>query len=260
MKEQAAGLYAQTMAERGFVALAFDPSYNGDSGGEPRRSSSPEIFTEDFSAAVDFLGTRPFLDRDRIGVIGICGSGGFALSAAQVDRRIRAVGTSVMYDISLAHAHGFKDAMCEDQRNAVLDQIGAQRWRQFEGARVALTPRGAPETVDDSTDPIAREFYEYYSTQRGQHPNSVTPVHHGERHVVHELPQLTYIRSISPRPILFVVGEHAHSRYFAEDAYQAAAEPKELYVVPGAGHVDLYDKVDLIPFDNLEDFFTRHLR
>lgn len=164
MKEQAAGLYAQTMAERGFVALAFDPSYNGDSGGEPRRSSSPEIFTEDFSAAVDFLGTRPFLDRDRIGVIGICGSGGFALSAAQVDRRIRAVGTSVMYDISLAHAHGFKDAMCEDQRNAVLDQIGAQRWREFEGARVALTPRGAPETVDDSTDPIAREFYEYYST------------------------------------------------------------------------------------------------
>jgi fermentation-respiration switch protein FrsA (DUF1100 family) len=127
-------------------------------------------------------------------------------------------------------------------------------------APVALTPRGAPETIDDDTDPISREFYEYYSTPRGYHPNSITQFTMVSSMSFMNFPLLTYIGSISPRPILFVVGEHAHSRYFSEDAYKAAAEPKELYVVPRAGHVDLYDKVDLIPFDKLEDFFTTHLR
>ncbi|UUH71025.1 alpha/beta hydrolase [Bacillus subtilis] len=260
VKEQGSGIYAQNMAERGFVALAFDPSFNGYSGGEPRHLSSPDLFVEDFSAAVDYAGTRPFVDRHKIGVIGMCGSGGFGISAAQVDRRIKAVATISMYDISRAQANGFKDSFTEEDRNNILDSIAKQRYAEFEGNPPALTDRGAPIGFDENTDPIGREFGEFYSTPRGYHPNSITQFTVTSSMSFMNFPLLTHIKSISPRPILFIMGEHAHSRYFSEDAYELAAEPKELYIVPNAGHVDLYDKTDVIPFDKLEAFFTEYLK
>jgi uncharacterized protein len=260
VKEQGSGIYAQNMAERGFVALAFDPSYNGYSGGEPRHISSPDLFVEDFSAGVDYVGTRPFVDRNQIGVIGMCGSGGFAISAAQVDRRIKVVATVSMYDISRAQRNGFKDSLTEEDRNRILDANSEQRYAEFEGNPPALTDRGAPIGFDDNTDPIGREFGEFYSTPRGYHPNSITQFTVTSSMSFMNFPLLTHIKSISPRPILFIMGEQAHSRYFSEDAYELAAEPKELYIVPNAGHVDLYDKTDLSPFDKLEAFFTENLK
>ncbi|MGG0383638.1 alpha/beta hydrolase [Priestia filamentosa] len=260
VKEQGSGIYAQNMAERGFVALAFDPSYNGYSSGEPRHLSSPDLFVEDFSAAVDYIGTRPFVDRNQIGAIGMCGSGGFAISAAQVDRRIKAIATVSMYDMSRVQANGFKDSLTEEERNRILDEIAEQRYAEFKGNEPALTPRGAPIGFDDNTDPIGREFGEFYSTPRGYHPNSITQFTVTSSMSFMNFPLLTYIKSISPRPILFIMGERAHSRYFSEDAYKLATDPKELYIVPNAGHVDLYDKTDVIPFDKLEAFFTENLK
>jgi len=259
VKEQGPGIYAQNLALRGFVALTFDPSYNGYSGGEPRRVSSPDVFVEDFSAAVDFLGTRSFVSRQRIGVLGICGSGGFALSAAQVDRRIKAAATTSMYDISRMATCGFRDSLSREDRDQLLDAIGEQRYAEFEGGAPALSPRGAPIGFDERTDPIGREFGEFYSTPRGYHPNSTTQFTLTSTPSWMNFPLLSKIETISPRPILLIAGEHAHSRYFSEDAYQAAAEPKELYTVPNAGHVDLYDNTDLIPFDKLDEFFTANL-
>lgn len=260
VKEQGSGIYAQNMAERGFVALAFDPSFNGYSSGEPRHLSSPDLFVEDFSAAVDYVGTRSFVDRNQIGVIGMCGSGGFAISAAQVDRRIKAVATVSMYDISRAQRNGFKDSLTEEDRNRILDEIAEQRYAEFEGSSPVLTQRGAPIGFDEHTEPIGREFGEFYSTPRGYHPNSITQFTVTSSMSFMNFPLLTYIKSVSPRPILFIIGEHAHSRYFSEDAYELAAEPKELFIVPDAGHVDLYDKTELIPFDKLETFFTVNLK
>lgn len=260
VKEQGSGIYAQNMAERGFVALAFDPSYNGYSSGEPRHLSSPDLFVEDFSAAVDYVGTRPFVDRNQIGAIGMCGSGGFAISAAQIDRRIKAIATVSMYDMSRVQANGFKDSLTKEDRNRILDEIAEQRYAEFEGNEPALTPRGAPIGFDDNTDPIGREFGEFYSTPRGYHPNSITQFTVTSSMSFMNFPLLTYIKSISPRPILFIIGEYAHSRYFSEDAYKLAIEPKELFIVPNAGHVDLYDKTDVIPFDKLEAFFTENLK
>lgn len=260
VKEQGSGIYAQNMAERGFVALTFDPSYNGYSGGEPRHLSSPDLFVEDFSAGVDYMGTRPFVDRNKIGVIGMCGSGGFAISAAQVDRRIKAVATVSMYDISRAQGKGFMDSLTEEDRNKTLDAIAEQRYAEFEGNPPALTDRGAPIGFDENTDPVGREFGEFYSTPRGYHHNSITQFTVTSSMSFMNFPLLTYIKSISPRPILFIMGENAHSRWFSEDAYELAAEPKELYIIPNAGHVDLYDKTDLIPFAKLEEFFTENLK
>lgn len=257
VKEQGAGIYAQSMAERGFVTIAFDESFNGESGGEPRRISSPEIFVEDFSAAVDFVGTRPFVDRNKIGAIGLCGSGAFAISAAQVDRRIKAIVTVSMYDMSRVKANGWQDSMTEAARNDYLDQLGEQRWNEFAGGEMKMA--GLPEEIDDKTDPITREFYEYYKMPRGQHPNATTNFIMTSDYSFMNFPLMTYIKSISPRPILFIIGEHAHSRYFSEDAYEMASEPKELYIVPGAGHVDLYDRPNYIPFDKLTSFFTTAL-
>ncbi len=258
VKEQGAGIYAQSIAERGFVTIAFDESYNGESSGEPRRISSPEIFVEDFSAAVDFVGTRPFVDRNKIGAIGLCGSGAFAISAAQVDMRIKAIATVSMYDMSRVKAKGWKDSMTKEERINYLDQLGEQRWKEFEGGEVKMT--GLPEKIDDKTDPITREFYEYYKMPRGQHVNATTNFTVTSDYSFMNFPLMTYIKSISPRPILFIIGEHAHSRYFSEDAYEMAAEPKELYVVSGAGHVDLYDRPNYIPFDKLATFFTSSLK
>lgn len=260
VKEQGPGIYAQNMAERGFVALTFDPSYNGYSGGEPRHVSSPELFVEDFSAGVDYLGTRPFVDKNQIGAIGICGSGGFAISAAQVDRRIKAIATVSMYDIARVAANGWMDTLTEEERNGMLDAIAEQRYVDFEESEPTLSDRGAPIGFDESTDPVGREFGEFYSTPRGYHPNSITQFTVTSNMSFMNFPLLTHIKSISPRPLLFIMGEYAHSRYFSEDAYELAAEPKELYIVQNAGHLDLYDKTELIPFDKLEVFFTENLK
>lgn len=263
VKEQGAGLYAQTMAERGFVAMAFDESYNGESSGEPRHLSSPDIFVEDFSAGVDFLGTRPFVAREKIGVIGICGSGGFSLTAAQVDHRIKAVVTTSMYDMSRVIRKGWEDSMTDDERSKMLDGLGEQRWTDFENGS-PLLPDGFPvETataIPEGLDPIFSEFWEYYAMERGHHPRSHGPFTMTSNMAFMNFPLMNYIKSISPRPILFIMGEKAHSRYFTEDAYEMAAEPKELVVVPGARHIDLYDRVDMIPFDKITAFFKESLK
>jgi fermentation-respiration switch protein FrsA (DUF1100 family) len=258
VKEQGSGIYAQSMAKRGFVALAFDPSFNGYSGGEPRHVTSPEIFVEDFSASVDYLGTRPFVDRRRIGVIGICGSGGFGISAAQVDRRIRAVATASMYDIARVYSKGFGDSFTEEDRIRTLDELAEQRYADFEAGHPALAPRQSIG-VDPDENPIGAEFSDFYTTPRGYHHNAITQFTLTSTMAYFNFSLLDHIEWISPRPLLFVVGEHAHSRYFSEDVYEQAAEPKELYVVPAAGHVDLYDRTDLIPFDKLEAFFSKSL-
>ncbi|WP_251977556.1 alpha/beta hydrolase [Salinicola avicenniae] len=255
VKEQGPGIYANELAQRGFVALTFDPSYNGDSEGHPRRVSSPELFVEDFHAGVDFIGTRPGIDRNRIGVIGICGSGGFGLSAAQVDPRIKAVATVSMYDISRMHAEGFAGSLDEETRNSNLAMMAEQRWEDFVSGRPKYSPRGSPLQIDEETPAIGCEFGEFYSRPRGYHPNSTTQFTLSSSMAFMNFPVLDKLTWISPRPILLVIGEHAHSRYFSEDIHEAAADPKELYIVPGANHVDLYDKTDLIPFDKLERFF-----
>lgn len=262
VKEQSSGLYAQNMAERGFATLAFDPSYTGESGGEPRNIASPDINTEDFSAAVDFIGLQPFVDRNRIGVIGICGFGGFSLSAASVDKRIKAVATLSMYDMCRVMAKGWEDKMTFKERSNMLEQMSLQRWTDAQNGTPALGPRILPEKLEENSDPIIKEYFDYYRTPRGFHKNS--PNSNGawtatNAYPFMNFPLLTHIKEISPRPILVIVGENAFSRYFGEDAYKMADKPKELYIVPNAGHVDLYDKTEKIPFDKLETFFIRNL-
>ena len=259
VKEQGPGIYAQNMVERGYVVLTFDPSFNGYSGGEPRYVTSPDIFVEDFSAAVDYIGTRDFVDRERIGLIGMCGSGALGLTAAQIDRRIKAIATVSMYNHHRLYYEGFGKPYTQDQRNKILDDLAEQRYADFEAAQPVLTPRDAPIGFDEKSDPIAREFGEFYSTPRGYHNNAITQHTRTSSLPFMAFPLLAHIETISPRPILFIVGEHAHSRLYSEDAHRAASEPKKLYVVPNAGHVDLYDKTDLIPFDKLEEFFAKNL-
>ena len=258
VKEQSSGLYAQQMAERGFVTLAFDASYGGESGGSPRNIASPEAFTEDFSAAVDYLGTNPLIDRDRIGVIGVCGSGSFSLSAAAADPRIRALATVSMYDMGRAMRQGLNDAVPEDQRRQMLAQVADQRWAEVDGAQPRMVP-GTPAQLTGQSTAVDREFYDYYRTSRGEHPRSTTAFTLTSNPAMNGYYPFTQIASISPRPLLFVAGENAHSRYFSEDAFGRAAEPKELVIVPGAGHVDLYDRTELIPFDTLTEFFSENL-
>lgn len=263
VKEQGAGIYAMTLARRGFVTLAFDESFNGESGGEPRHVSSPDIFVEDFSAGVDFIGTRPFVDRNRIGVIGICGSGGFAVTAAQVDKRIKAVVTASMYDMSRVNHYGWEDSMSKEEYDKMLDRLGEQRWEDFEKGEPQYIP-SFPEEVTDSVpaglDPISAEFWEYYAMERGHNPRARGGFTTTSNMAFINFPLMNYIETISPRPILFIIGENAHSRYFSEDAYRRAAEPKELYIVPGARHIDLYDRTDMIPFDKIESFFREYLK
>ncbi|HEX8298490.1 MAG TPA: alpha/beta hydrolase [Rubricoccaceae bacterium] len=259
VKEQGPGVYAQELARRGFVALAFDPSYNGESGGEPRHLTSPELFAEDFSAGVDFLGTIPYVDRDRIGAIGICGSGGFALSAARVDTRIRAVATTAMYDISRVHRDGWQDSATDDQRRQTLADLAAQRWADVDAGRPELQWT-FPDEIPEGLDPITSEFYEYYVADRGRHPRSIGgfTLTSGMSHI--NAGALTHLNDIAPRRILLVTGDQAHSRYFSESVHEQTQGWSELVVVPGARHIDLYDRTDLIPFDTLETFFAEHLR
>lgn len=260
VKEQSSGLYAQTMAERGFVTLAFDPSYTGESGGEPRNVASPDINTEDFSAAVDFLGLLPNVDRERIGIIGVCGWGGMALNAAAIDKRVRAVATSTMYDMTRVMSKGYNDSVTLEQRTQALEKLGQQRWRDAENGAPAYGP--PMNELKGGEAQFLVDYHEYYKTPRGFHPRSVNS--NGSWTMTNPLsfmnmPILTYVQEISPRPILFIHGEKAHSRYFSETAFAAAGQPKELVIIPGANHTDLYDQVDVIPFDKLTTFFTQNL-
>jgi fermentation-respiration switch protein FrsA (DUF1100 family) len=260
VKEQSSGLYAQTMAARGFVALAFDGSFTGESGGEPRNVASPDINTEDFSAAVDFLGLQPMVDRERIGVIGICGWGGMALNAVAVDKRVKAVVASTMYDMTRVMSKGYNDRMIPEQRTKLLEQLSRQRWEDAAKGTPAYQP--PYNDLKGGEAQFMIDYHDYYRTPRGYHPRAVNSGNSWTQTTplsFVNMPILTYIKEISPRPVLFVHGEKAHSRYFAETAFAAAAEPKELLIIPGASHVDLYDRTDVIPFDRLEGFFNRHL-
>lgn len=263
VKEQGPCVYANELAQRGFVVLTFDQVHMGESAGEPRNVSSPDLFAESFSAAVDYLGVKvPYVDREKIGVIGICGSGGFALSAASVDVRIKAVATASMYDIS--DVRGMMN-LTKEQIDRMKHQLAEQRWSDFEQGQPEYIP-SFPETPYPSvealpeTDPITNEWNRFYAVPRGHHPNARGGFTTTSNLAMMQFKCLDYIDEISPRPILFVAGDHAHSRSFSEKAYEKAAEPKELYIVPDTEHIDLYDQVDKIPFDKLENFFKDSLK
>lgn len=256
VKEQGPGVYANQLAQRGFVVLAFDPSYHGYSGGEPRMVGSTTLYSEDFSAGVDYLGTQSFVDREKIGAIGICGSGGFALSTVAMDTRIKAVATSVMYDIA-----GQMNSMTGETRQQLLDMASQQRWADYENGTAAYRtsyPQEPTNQIPEGVDPVTEEFFSFYGTGRGHHPNALGNVTDASVMDLMNFPSLTHINEIGPRPILFIVGEKAHSRAYSETAYENASEPKEIYVVPYANHVDLYDQVDMIPFDKLQTFFVEN--
>lgn len=263
VKEQSSGLYANQMAAKGFAVVAFDPSYTGESGGEPRNLASPEINTEDFSAAIDFLGLQKNVDRNKIGIIGICGFGGFALNATAVDKRVKAVATTSLYDMTRVMSKGYNDAVTPEQRTKTLDDLSQQRWKDAATGNPAKGSRNLPEKLTGSEPQFVKEYFDYYRTPRGFHERSLNS--NGAWLVTNpisfmNMPILSYVKEISPRPMLLIAGENAHSRYFSEDIYRNASEPKELMIVPNAVHVDLYDKIDVIPFDKLDNFFTTNLK
>lgn len=264
VKEQSADLYASKMAEKGFVALAIDLSFWGESAGEPRNAVAPDIYAEDFSAAVDFLGTRSFIDRNRIGIIGICGSGSFVISAAKIDPRMKAIATVSMYDMGAANRNALNHSQSIEQRKNIIAEAAEQRYIEFTGGKTRYTS-GTVHELDKDTPPIQREFYDFYRTSRGEYtpkggsPELTThPTLSSNTKFMNFYP-FNDIETISPRPMLFITGDQAHSKEFSEEAYKLAAEPKELYYIPNAGHVDLYDKTQLIPFEKLEAFFQKNL-
>ena len=262
VKEQVSGLYAQKMAEKGFVTLAFDPSYTGESSGEPRNVASPDINTEDFSAAVDFLTTLPEVDADKIGIIGICGFGGFALNAAAMDTRIKATVTSTMYDMSRVNAKGYFDAMTPEQRYALREQLNQQRSKDVHNKTIAIAP-GLPDKLTGQEPQFVQDYFGFYKTKRGYHKRSINS--NGGWNMTSSLsfmnmPILTYSNEIKSA-VLMIHGEKAHSRYFSEDAFKKLiGNNKELMIVPGANHVDLYDNMEKIPFDKIGAFFNKYLR
>jgi fermentation-respiration switch protein FrsA (DUF1100 family) len=258
VKEQSANLYATKLAEQGFVTMSLDLSFWGESDGQPRNLVAPEIYTEDFSAAVDYLRTQSFVDTERIGALGICGSGSFVISAAKIDPRIKAVATVSMYDMGGVNRNGLRHSLTPEQRQNALAQAARQRDVEFAGGETEYTS-GTPEEINDQSTPIEREFYDFYRTARGHSPDTTThPTLSSNARFMNFYP-FEDIETISPRPMLFITGDQAHSREFSEAAYQLAAEPKQLVIVPGAGHVDLYDRVNLIPFDTLTTFFQHGL-
>jgi len=264
VKEQSSNLYAQKLAEQGFVTLAIDQAFWGESDGKPRNAVAPDIYAESFSAAVDYLGTRPFVDRERIAALGICGSGSFVISAAKIDPRIKAVATVSMYDMGAANRNALNHSQTLEQRKQIIAEAAAQRYAEFTGGEIKYTG-GTVHELNENTHPIQREFFDFYRTPRGE----FTPKGSSRQLTTH--PTLTSnvkfmnfypfndIETISPRPMLFITGDQAHSKEFSEEAYKLAGEPKELLVVPGAGHVDLYDRTDLIPFDKLTSFYKKNL-
>ena len=259
VKEQGPCVYGSELARRGFIVLTFDQSFMGQSGGWPRNLSSPDIYVENFSAAVDYLGLQPFVDREKIGVIGICGSGGFALSAAQCDTRIKAVATASMYDMSAAVRLGMDEAAIQAHK----DRIARQRWVDAEEGEQQYNPyfpEEPLESVPAQLEEPTAEWFRFYALKRGFHPRSRGGFTTTSDLAMMNFPLLDYIHEISPRPILFVVGDRAHSKFFSENAYAAAREPKELYTVADAEHIDLYDRIDRIPFEKLEAFFRDNLK
>ncbi|SDP93405.1 alpha/beta hydrolase [Lentzea jiangxiensis] len=277
VKEQSSGLYANEFARRGYVALAFDPSYTGESGGAVRDVASPDTYTEDYSAAVDFVGLQKIVDRDRIGPQAICGLSGMALTAAAADSRIKAVAATSMYDMSRSMSRGHQDYYTREQRQKVVDHLSRQRWIDAENSTCArlshevpfdqngdVAPSGTvlPKTLPPDADPITRIFFDYYRTERGYHPRSInsttawtatTPMS------FFAFPLMTDLDMLAPRKALLVAGADAHSRYYSEDVQAMAPGTVDLMIVPGANHVDLYDRKDIIPFDRLDEFFTTNL-
>ena len=263
VKEQSSGLYAQTLAERGFLTIAFDPSYTGESGGQPRYVASPDINTEDFSAAVDFLSTRDDVDPERIGILGICGWGGMALNAAAMDTRIKATVTSTMYDMSRVNANGYFDAMDADQRYELRRQLNAQRTLDAKNGTYELAG-GVVDPLPDDAPQFVKDYYAYYKTLRGYHKRSLNS-NNGWNKTSSlsfiNMPLLAYSDEIR-NAVLMIHGEKAHSRYFSEDAFKKLkGDNKELLIIPGASHVDLYDnQANVIPFDKIESFFREYLK
>lgn len=258
IKEQVSGRYAQTLAERGFLAIAFDPSYCGESGGTPRNLTSPEISTEDFSAAVDYLLTRSDVDANRIGILGICGWGGFALNAAANDPRIKATVTSTMYDMSRVNANGYFDASDNAEARYKLRQtLSGQRTKDYANGSYERDG-GVVETVTDDMPLFVKQYHDYYKTERGYHhrsPNSNGGINKTAVLSFINMPLLTYIDEIRSA-VLLIHGSKAHSRYFSEDAYKRLkGDNKELLIIPDANHCDLYDNISVIPFDRMESFF-----
>lgn len=263
VKEQAAGLYAQTMAERGFLAIAFDPSFTGESGGMPRYVASPDINTEDFQAAVDFLSVQEQVDAEKIGIIGICGWGGMALNAAAIDTRIKATVSSTMYDMTRVNAKGYFDA--EDSEEARYEKrktLNAQRTKDYRNGNYELGG-GVADTLPEDAPFFVKDYYDYYKTKRGYHKRSLNS--NGGWNITSTLsflnmPILQYSSEIRSA-VLLVHGEKAHSCYFSKDAYKKLkGSNKELLLIPGAVHTDLYDRTDIIPFDKLEAFFREYLK
>lgn len=262
VKEQPSGFYANQMAARGFITLAFDPSFTGESGGEPRYVASPDINTEDFSAAVDFLSLQDNVDPNRIGIIGICGWGGMGINAAAMDTRIKATVASTMYDMSRVNANGYFDSMDADARYELREKLNAQRLIDAKNGTYELAG-GVIDPLPDDAPQFVKDYYSYYKTERGYHPRSLNS--NNGFNVTSPLsfinmPQLTYAGEIR-NAVLIVHGEKAHSRYFGEDAYKMLkGDNKELMIIPGANHVDLYDRLDIIPFDKMQSFFTEYLK
>lgn len=262
VKEQASGLYAQTLAQRGFITLAFDPSYTGESGGEPRSVASPDINTEDFSAAVDFLSNHENVDPEKIGILGICGFGGLGLNAAAMDTRIKAVVTSTMYDMSRVNANGYFDSMDEKARYELKQNLNKQRSEDFKKGTYAKAS-GLPDKLSGDEAQFVKDYYDYYKTKRGFHKRSINS--NGNWNMTSALsfinmPILARSGEIQ-NAVLMIHGEKAHSRYFSEDAFkQLKGENKELLIIPDANHVDLYDNLEKIPFDKIEAFYREYLK
>jgi len=263
VKEQSSGLYANQMAARGFAVVAFDPSYTGESGGEPRNIASSDINTEDFSAAVDFLGLQKNVDRNKIGIIGICGFGGFALNAVAVDKRVKAVATTSLYDIPRVMSNGYNDANTVEQRTKMLEQLSQQRWEDAENGQPKYGAQPNKDKLSGDEPQFLKEYFDYYKTPRGFHARSINSNGAWANTSAIGLVNgqiLAHLKEISPRPILLIAGENAHSRYMSEDIFKQASEPKELLIIPNAVHVDLYDRIDIIPFDKLETYFRVNLK
>lgn len=264
VKEQSSNLYAQKLAEQGFITVSLDLPFYGGSGGEPLNAVSPDLYAEAFSAAVDYLGTRNFVDRDRIGVLGICGSGSFVISAAKIDPRMKAIATVSMYNMGAVNRDGLQHAQSVEQRKEIIAEAAQQRWTEAVGGDLEYI-MGTPTNLTDNSTAVDREFYDFYRTSRGAYvPQGSTWEHTTSRTVTSNVKFMNFypfndIETISPRPMLFITGDQAHSREFSEDAYKRAQEPKELHWVPGAGHVDLYDRTELIPFGKLIGFFSKNL-
>lgn len=261
VKEQSSGLYAQTLAERGFLTIAFDPSFTGESGGQPRNVASPDMNTEDFSAAVDYLITRTDVDAERIGILGVCGWGGFAINAAANDTRIKATIASTMYNISRCTANGYYDKMTADERYKMRQQLNDQRTIDAKNGvyqRNIMNPQ-----PDDDAPQFMKDYYDYYKTKRGYHPRSINSGlgwNITSTLAFLNAPILAYSDEIRSA-VMIVHGEKAHSRYMGEDAFKKLrGDNKQLLIIPGAVHTDLYDKIDIIPFDRIEQFYREYLK